>query len=166
MADCRLSHVADANVWIDLLEGGLIEALFHLSFGCVIPDVVMHELSEPTRQQLKSYGVVERELPPEQVREVLRLAARYPRPSRTDLFALVLAQSLGTILLTGDRRLREAAETEGVPVHGTLWLLDQMVAEGVVTRREAATALEQMRAGDRRLPKNEVEERLRRWRGS
>ena len=165
MADCRSSHVADANVWIDLLEGGLIEALAHLSFDCVIPDVVLHELSETTRQRLQTYGIAEQELSPAQIQEVLDLAARYPRPSRTDLFALVLARSLGTILLTGDRQLRAAAAAEGVEVHGTLWLLDQMVTEGVIPTREAAVALEQMRAGDRRLPENEVAERLQRWRG-
>ncbi|NPV81898.1 MAG: hypothetical protein HPY52_16830 [Firmicutes bacterium] len=65
------------------------------------------------------------ELPGSQVLKVLELASKYRGPSRADLFALALAIALPGVLLISDKRLREAAENEGVPVHGTLWLLDE-----------------------------------------
>ena len=65
---------------------------------------------------------------------------------------------LGASLLTGDRHLRAAAEQEGVPVHGTLWLLDEMVRLAVVSPRLAAQALERMLERGSRLPLDECQE--------
>ncbi len=88
------------------------------------------------------------------------LAARYLRPSRQDLFALVLAETLGATLLTGDGALREAAREMGVEVHGTIWLLDQMMAHGIIDGQKRAQALRLMIDSGSRLPKDEVESRL------
>jgi len=91
---------------------------------------------------------------------VADLAARYLRPSRQDLFALVLAETLGATLLTGDGALREAAREMGVEVHGTIWLLDQMMAHGIIDGQKRAQALRLMIDSGSRLPKDEVESRL------
>ena len=48
-------------------------------------------------------------------------------------------------------------------VHGTLWLLDRMVGARVVTSAEAAEGLKEMMNAGRRLPDDEVAERLARW---
>ena len=50
-----------------------------------------------------------------------------------------------------------------MPVHGTLWLLDEMVRLAVVPPRLAAQALERMLEHGSRLPLNECQERLERW---
>jgi predicted nucleic acid-binding protein len=94
------------------------------------------------------------------VLKVADLAARYLRPSRQDLFALVLAETLGATLLTGDGALREAAREMGVEVHGTIWLLDQMMAHGIIDGQKRAQALRLMIDSGSRLPKDEVESRL------
>jgi predicted nucleic acid-binding protein len=164
MASPRSWCVADANIWIDLLEGGLLGVTGRLSFDCVIPDVIMHELDEATRLRLRAHGVIERGLSSRQVREGVRMARAHPRPSRTDLLALALAKSRHIVLLTGDQSLREAAASEGVEVHGTLWLLDCLVAERVISGEEAAFALGRMIQAGRRLPRNKAGERLIRWR--
>jgi predicted nucleic acid-binding protein len=97
--------------------------------------------------------------------EVVALRARYRRVSANDLFALVLARALGVTLLTGDRHLRKVAEQEGVEVHGTLSVLDEMVRLGVVAPAGAAEALERMLERGSRLPKAECRRRLRKWVG-
>ncbi len=97
------------------------------------------------------------------MRKVLELATKYIRVSRIDLFALVQAKDEEAVLLTDDKELRRAAENEGVRVHGTLWVLDQMVERGLVNRAQAAKTLEQMRVKNRYLPGAEVEKRLRQW---
>jgi predicted nucleic acid-binding protein len=164
MAGSRSSYVADANIWIDLIDGGLLASVRRLPFDCLIPDVVMEELNEGTRQRLKAHGAQEVELLPEQVGDALRMIRLYRSASRIDLFALALAKGRGTILLTGDRHLRDAADREGVEVHGILWVLDRMVEGGIVTATQAADALERMIAQGCRLPEGEVKERLKRWR--
>ncbi len=82
------------------------------------------------------------------------------RPSRQDLFALVLSREIEAILLTGDGSLREAAEREGVQVHGTIWLLDQMVEHEIIDKQERAASLKLMVESGSRLPWEEIKARL------
>ena len=66
-------------------------------------------------------------------------------------------------LLTGDRNLRDFAMAEGIAVHGTLWLLDELVVCRIITPFEAKTSLEAMQRSGSRLPHDEVLNRLRLW---
>lgn len=164
MMDLRRIHVTDTNIWIDLYAGGIIHEAFQLPLRFVAPDVVIAELHEPDGEALGSLGLQQDELASDEVRLVVQLASRYPAPSRVDLFTLALAKARGAVLLTGDRHLRRAAEQEKVPVYGTLWILDELVRQGIVTPQKAAQALEKMRAKGTRLPRAECERRLKQWR--
>lgn len=164
MVDSPLMYVVDANILIDLHVGGLLSEFFRLPFRFVTPDVVVAELDEPDGETLVARGLERGEFSGEQVLQVIHLRGRYRQVSAQDLFALVLAQALDAILLTGDRHLRQVAEAEGIAIHGTLWVLDEMVGLGVVPPGRAAQALERMLAGGRRLPRAECQARMRRWR--
>jgi len=157
--------VVDANILIDLHVGGVLREAFSLSIRLVAPDVVIGELEVPDGERLLEYGLESRTLSGEQVQEVIHLRARYRAVSANDLSALVLARALQVPLLTGDRHLRKAAGKEGVTVHGTLWLLGEMVQRGAITPLRAAEALERMLNRGSRLPWAECQRRIRRWRG-
>jgi predicted nucleic acid-binding protein len=167
MTGSRSSYVVDTNVWIDLHFADLLAIVLRLPFDWLTPDLVVAELTKTGSRVigriLTEHGVQERALSPDHVREGARLAALYRHPTRIDLLALALAKSLGVPLLTGDRRLREAADQEGVVVHGVLWLLDQSIAAELLLKAEAAAALKRMLAGGSRLPREEVDDRLREW---
>jgi len=159
-----LNCVTDSSVWISLRAGDLIAEALNMPFTWLVPDVMLEEeLKDPLGVWLEEQGVKRCELTGEQVREVVELAERYIRPSRVDLFALVQAKEEGAILLTEDQDLRAAAEEEGLEVHGTLWLLDQMVKEERITPRQAVESLRKMLESGRRFPSPEVERRLRLW---
>ena len=68
------------------------------------------------------------------------------------------------MLITGDNNLRTAGEEQGVEVHGTLWLLDQLHANGHLPDSAAHNALKRMVDEGSWLPKEEVQKRLTRWR--
>ena len=155
--------VIDTSVWIHLEKGGLFDQAFRLPVKWCSPDVIVEELGQPSVEEVIACGLQSVELSAEQVQEIVALRKKYRGPGTKDLSALVLARSLGTTLVTGDRHLREAAETEGVTVHGTLWLLDAMVAQSIISQQRAAQALEAMLAAGSRLPRRECEQLLRRW---
>ena len=159
----RSPCVTDTNVWIDLDTAGLTGLVFQLPLRLQAPDVIVAELVRPEGAALERRGLAVRELPGDRVAEAAMLAARYLRPSRTDLFALVLARAEKAILLTGDRHLREAAEREGVEVHGTLWLVDRMIEFSLLDLRGATEALLAMQRAGRRLPAEELERRILAW---
>lgn len=156
--------VADSSIWFDLEAGGILGAALNLEARWACPDVLLAELkNNPEGHALGGMGVKVCELSGAEVAQVFELAVTNPRPSRVDLFALVLARSREGILLTGDSDLRQLAENLGVKVHGILWILDQL-AGAAINYAEAATALEKMVLRGSRLPENEVRERVLRWR--
>ncbi len=127
------------------------------------PDVVIEEELGSLGVLIRARGVValvaDEEL---QMRwEELRMA--YQLPSDADLYGLLHARRLGAWLVTGDRDLRRAAETEGVRVSGLLWLLDEIVASSLLAGPDAARALRAMLDQNARLPQAECEQRLRLW---
>ena len=68
-------------------------------------------------------------------------------------------------MLTGDRRLRKYAEQQEIEVHGVLFVFDSMVNNSVIPALIAAEKLEELNRLNSRLPKAEIRERLRKWRG-
>lgn len=158
--------MSDANFWIDLHEGALVGRAFALDIEWVVPDVVLYEVEKegrPPASALTAHGASIASLSGALLERIEPLALEHPAPSPQDITALILAQEEGAILVTGDRGLREAAEAEGVEVHGTLWVMDRMVAEDAVSPAEASRALQAMVASDRRLPKAEVTKRFATW---
>jgi len=163
MTDSPSLCIADTNVLVDLHNGGVLAAMFLLPYTFGAPDVIVAELQVPDGQSLVSMGLRSEELPAEQVLEVAALAEQHRTVSVNDLFALVLARYKSATLLTGDRRLRQLADREGIRVHGVLWVLDEMVRLERLSAARAASALEAILACGARLPRAECDGRLRRW---
>ena len=162
--------ITDANVWIDLHVGGVLSDAVKAGFDFVLPDVIQAEfaprrtaLFERLQLLLQSQHVSLGELEPDGVELAYALATQYRKPQRADIFALAIAKVHRGVLVTGDKDLREAAETEGVEVHGTLWLIERMVTEQIIDRPKALAALERMLDSGRRLPKSECHALHRRW---
>lgn len=158
--------ILDSSVCVDLQNGGILEVAFRLPLEFHIPDVIIEdELISPSKEQLLKLGVRVAVLAPPGVLYVVSLSELYARPSRTDLFALACAKEMKCILLSGGAALRSAAATEEVEVHGTLWVLDQLVETGLLSTNEAVISLNRMLATKSRFPKNEVEKRMKLWEG-
>lgn len=155
--------VTDTNVWIDLRVGNLLDNVFELEARWLIPDLVGRELGADIRGLLVGWGLHVRSLSGDEIEAVTELGARYAAPSRTDVATLVVAREEGGVLVTGDQDLRDAAESEGIEVHGSLWVVDALVDTGTVEPPEAARALQLMLEADRRLPEDEVNERIKDW---
>ena len=157
--------VVDASVLIDLDDGGLLPSLRHLPFRLIVPDVVAEEYEQPGSQDLRACGFAVEELSASDVAEIEALAGQHSRAlSLMDLSVLVLAKRLDALLLTGEKPLRQAASQHKVRVHGTLWVLDEMVNRRLVSPSRATEALGRMLAAGSRMPKDECQKRLARWR--
>lgn len=155
--------ITDTNVWIDLRVGNLLDNVFELDARWLIPDLVGHELGTKRKELLVEWGLEVRSLTGDEVEAVIRLNETYSAPSRTDMATLVVARAEDGILVTGDGPLRDAAAEEDIEVHGTLWVVDALVDTGTVEPPEAARALQLMMGADRRLPEDEVNERITKW---
>ena len=155
--------VVDANILIDLDISGLLKAKYRLGNVWRIADITFENLLDKRKLSVKKFSVKIESLPGTLVKKVYDYHAKNPRISHDDLTALVLARDKNLLLLTGDKDLRSLAEDEGIVVHGTLWLLDLLIREGVLKQDMAAKALRNMLENNRRLPRWEVEIRLKKW---
>lgn len=152
--------ISDANILIDIEIGGLIAPMFGIDYRFAVPDVLFYEELEGQHAYFLDMGLEIREFDETMVARVAELAAQHTRPGRVDLFALVLAAKEKCPLLTGDKDLKAAAESESVEVRGTLWLVTEMVKAGKVTVQVARSAYQRMRAQGRRLPWGLAEQML------
>jgi predicted nucleic acid-binding protein len=163
MEDYLPIYVVDTSLLRDLHVGKIIAKLFELPYRFIAPDVILAELQTIDNKMLIKLGLRESELTGQQVLQVFQLREQYKHPSVNDLFALVTAQSLNATLLTGDRNLRRAAELEEVTIHGTLWVLDEMVRLEIISPAQAIEALILMDEKGSRLPQEECDKRLKQW---
>lgn len=154
--------VSDANIFIDFEAAGLLTELFRLPHEIVVPDVLYEQELSNRHGHLCGLGLKVHGLNDAQVAVAYTMHTKYKGPSVIDLFALTLAKSLGCPLVTGDRRLREAAASEGTQVMGTLSLVEHLFLEGILDVPAIESAYEQMQTAGRRLPKNEIVAQLAR----
>ena len=152
--------VSDANILIDLEEGELLEQLFQLPYQFKVPDILFEEELRTNHAHLADLGLQVGELTADTMRDAFVLVQRYKDPSRNDCFALALARQEGCPLLTGDKALRKAAETEGTIVKGTLWVVEQMVQQNLIDCLLAHQAYDRMEQAGRRLPWSVARQRL------
>ena len=163
MTVSRSRFIIDTNVLIDLHRGEILRQFFALPYRFSSPDVIIDELEDPDGSLLLDYGLQRGELSGERVLEVYELSGYHRNIALNDLFALVLAASIGVTLLTGDNRLRTLAAKHNVRVHGTLWVLDEMVSKNKLKPVEARRALTKMLEHGSRLPNKEYQVRLKNW---
>lgn len=156
--------MTDANIWIDLHHANLLDEVFQLEATWMTPDIVFYdEVLTVDRPLLKDLGLHVRPLTGEELNRITEISPHYPSPSPKDLSTIVVAEVEDCIVVTGDGPLRTAVETEGIEVHGVLWVLDQLVDQSIISSSRAATALNTMVSRGSRLPESEVKQRLRRW---
>lgn len=159
--------VSDTSVIIDLDRGDLLEAAFQLGDSLVVPDLLFErELDGEFGARLRSLGIVIESLDGGEVTRAAQLARAERRLSVADTFAFALAHGRQWTLLTGDGVLRTVAEAEGLSVHGVLWIIDRIEADGICDAEMLHGCLLKTAAHPRcRLPRREVELRLKRYAG-
>lgn len=164
MTSSHSKCVADANIWIDLHRGTLLDVAFRLPFRWFAPDLVINELEKtPSGSELVKRGLQSLELSGHEMEMVAQLSVTHRRLSIPDLSALVLAKNQGIMLLTGDGKLRRLAKQEGIECHGILWILDEIVRLGVLPSQQAAKALQAILDAGSRLPAKQCNRRLAQW---
>lgn len=157
--------VSDANIFIDMEVADLTRQMFRLKESFATPDVLYHEELAENHSELPGLGLRIERLTAAAISDVERMVALHQQNSVNDLMALALAKERQWPLLSGDRRLREAAVIERVEIFGTMWLVEKLVETKTISLSHAATGFESMRHGGRRLPWTEVDALLVRLSG-
>jgi len=157
--------VSDANIFIDVDVAELTRHMFRLPDVFATPDILYHEELSERHPELPTLGLRIERLNPAAIADVDDMRGRYSTPSTNDLLALALAKANQWPLLTGDHNLRSVSEIEGVEVHGTIWLVEQLVTTRIISVEQASGGFNAMRDNGRRLPWTEADRLIRRLTG-
>lgn len=166
--------VNDTQVLIDMYDADLLGLVERCSIKFHTVDYVIAELhrssyKRPEIGQMVKDGILE--VHSFSDKENVDLVAYYGKMamqtnlSLTDCAVLKYSKDNGYRLLTGDKKLRNHAEDEGVLVSGILYLVDKFVAEQLITGDVMANRLELLLKTNPRLPKTIFEERIKSLRG-
>ena len=161
--------VSDSSCLIDLRKASLLDVFLRLPYEIMIPNTLFEEelirFTADQKDALVRGGLQIVDLPGESVLRAQEIVGIFPRLSVHDCFAFALAESNpGCILLTGDGGLRELGMRHRMEVHGVLWIVDELHANGLATRETLLTILRGFAIDQTvRLPKRELTACIKRY---
>jgi rRNA-processing protein FCF1 len=159
--------VKDASVLLDLVNGGILGTWLSIGYQNCTTHLVWNEISQ-TRQREKVQPFIDSGLI--QLRDIAANAwaeifafSHEVGVSVPDGSVWLLARTEGAILLTGDSKLRKAAQASDVEVRGMLWVLDELVKASRLLPAKAVEALGLIQYGGAFLPQDECDKRIAKW---
>ena len=153
--------ISDTCVILDFCVINQLALLRRLDLRIVIPeDLLVDELSD-WEKSIRSLGFALDSLSGNEMQKFfLPLMSQYQNSglSYYDVLVLTLAKVRRTTLLTGDLRLRKAAVEQQVSLKGTIFLLEQLVIQKVLSVQATLALLGKMQKAGSRLPWNQARE--------
>lgn len=147
--------ISDSCVLLDFFEIGELQLLLNFRDRIIISeDLLMEELPN-WEEEIRSFGFrLDSLTSSEMQHSFLPLMGRYLNSglSYFDVAVLTLAKVRNATLLTGDKRLRKAAVEQKVELRGTIFLLQELVSQKVLSVEATLNLLERMRQAGSRLP--------------
>lgn len=163
MSKAERQFALDSSVILDFYKVGLLDTLFSLPFAFVVTNLISEDIDDPDIQTLINAGVRVEDLDGSQMVEVFVIFDRSPDLSLYDSSIFWWGKHYSVGILTGDKPLRTVADAERVLCYGSIWLLEQLISRGTISRTEAAVALSRMLSLGRRLPLNDCKKRIAEW---
>lgn len=167
----RRVAIQDANILIDLVDIDLFSTCLTLKFSFSTTQLIFE--SELNDRQISAINVYVDsgnftiiETTASELLEIQDLSLEDPRLSVQDWSAIYYAQKANTLLLSGDRVLRNVSAIRGIEVRGVLWIFDQLVSEKVISKKEACFFIQELMKVNKRLPQEECQKRMTEWCGN
>jgi predicted nucleic acid-binding protein len=158
--------IADANIFIDLFQLNWIDFLFQLELEINTTSLVIYEIKDLHWDSISEYIASSKLVIQELTEDELgKLPIQFTNKglSVPDKSVLFVGVKLSALVLSGDKALRTEAEKHNLPVHGVLWIFDQLIEKSIVNKLEAAAALRELIHSNPRLPILECNKRLKSW---
>lgn len=154
--------ITDTNVFIDLIQSGMLEYFFQLDYEFCTTDLVVEEVKvDEQKQQLENYREQGKlrvlSLDSTEIRDAIQLPTEYSLKGITDRSVLLKAIQLRAFVLSGDGNLRKECLQRGLEVRGSIWVIREIWEKGLADRYELIAALDQMQVNTR-LPKQALED--------
>lgn len=161
--------ISDTNILLDLISVNLLEEFFQLPCKIETTDFVIDEFVQPNQLTYLQKFISSNKLNIisftfEELAKINNIFDTSKNNiSMADCSVWYRAKETSGRLLTGDAKLRKAAEVDNVKVSGILYVFDNLVEYRIINKIEAAKLLENLISVNSRLPKGECEKRIQKW---
>lgn len=165
-------YISDACVLIDLFEVGLLTTWLR-DYRCFTTDLVFAE-TQSTRvnmqpcadavQECKAQGwLTVQALTMEELQQAGNIIKTHRRLSIGDASVFVKAVTMEGTVLTGDSGLRKLCTSQAVPIHGLVYILDELLLKEAINPQTACRCIREWARTNDRVPRRIVADRLERW---
>lgn len=160
--------INDANILIDLAKLELLNIFSKINFELHTTDFVIAELNDeqksPVSKLIKSgkLKVIQTDdvIDFQGITEILEKSNGL---SFEDCSVWYYSKKLVGALLTGDGKLRKQATKEGVEVRGIIFIFDELLKQNLISFKIAIEKISQLSLLNNRLPKRDIELRIKCW---
>ena len=162
--------VSDTNIFIDLIRMGLLGDFFLLPFEISTVDFVIRELKKTGQKDAVMAFEARKRLTiikfsTAEIEDIYNLQqSAHGNVSFQDCSIWFCAKKLSACILTGDMALTKNARADQIEVHGLLYVLDQLVQNGIIPPELVADKLEKLGRENKWLPEKTVEGLIIKWR--
>lgn len=143
--------ITDACIFIELDQLRLTSVFFKLDMEIHTSVDVFNELFPQQQELLKAYQAGHKLFlhSLDSAQRIEMNAIKYPAGlSQNDRTVLFLAEMLDAMVLSTDRLVRREAKQKAIECHGMLWIFDQVVGAGLLSKSDAVKRLQQMMASN------------------
>lgn len=159
--------ITDVSVLFDLFKIKVLPEFFALDVEICMTIFVYEEIVH--QEQIQEFEMFKRtqkltvlDLLPEEEEQILNLKLKRSLKSIPDKTMLWKAMQLKCPLLTCDDKLRKEAMDNGIEVHGSIWVVTELVKQNIVNNVKAIELLEQLKTVNTRLPFDEMDKIIKR----
>jgi rRNA-processing protein FCF1 len=160
--------ITDTNVFFDVISIRALPEFFALDFEICTTDFVVNEILQSEQKEQIDYFIRSRkltifQLTDDEVDEINAFKTVRFFKGITDKTVLWKALKLKCPLLTGDKKLKKEAEEHGVEVHGSIWVIVELVEKAIITREDGVKLLQMLLEVNGSLPHDEIEKLIRKY---
>ncbi|HEY4785387.1 MAG TPA: hypothetical protein VIH57_05035, partial [Bacteroidales bacterium] len=160
--------ITDTNVFFDVISIRALPEFFALDFEICTTDFVVNEILQSEQKEQIDYFIRSRkltifQLTDDEVDEINAFKTVRFFKGITDKTVLWKALKLKCPLLTGDKKLKKEAEEHGVEVHGSIWIIVELIEKAIITREDGVKLLQMLLEVNGSLPHDEIEKLIRKY---
>lgn len=160
--------ITDSNVFFDIISIGALPEFFALDYEIGTTDFVYDEILHSDQKEvitsfIRAKKLMIYSLSPEEVEEVNNFKTTRNFKGLTDKTVLWKALKLKCILLTGDKKLRREAEELNIEVHASLWVIENLILSGIVSKSKGCSLLKALKLMNASVPVDEIDKLLRKY---
>jgi rRNA-processing protein FCF1 len=160
--------ITDTNIFFDIISIGALPEFFSLDYEICTTVFVIEEIKRSDQREAIEVFIRAKEInvidfSAEEIGEIYGFNTEKNFKGITDKSVLWKSVQIGCPLLTGDRKLRKEAETQGVEVHGSIWVITSLVENGLIDRKKGIKLLESLKEVNSSLPVDEIDKLIREY---